>query len=86
MQLTDETLRILNGHEDGLREHFIYLSHTDAVEPSANICAGTRWLFLKKAGAKVTVLEGPVRCSLNTRNIRIRKFKFFAELDRLLRH
>jgi hypothetical protein len=52
MQLTDETLRILHGHEDGLRDHFIHLSHTDAIEPSANICAGTRWLFLKKAGAK----------------------------------
>lgn len=52
MQLTDETLRILNGHEDGLREHLIHLSHIEAIEPSANICAGTRWLFLKKAGAR----------------------------------
>ena len=52
MQLTDETLRILNGHKDGLRDHFIHFSHTEAIDSSANICAGTRWLFFKKAGAK----------------------------------
>ena len=52
MQLTDQTLRILHGHEDGLRDHFIHLYHTEVIDPSANICAGTRWLFLKKAGAK----------------------------------
>ena len=52
MQLTDETLRILNATGDGLRDHFIHLSHTEVIDPSANICAGTRWLFLKKAGAK----------------------------------
>lgn len=52
MQLTDETLRILHGHEEGLRDHFIYLSHKEAIDSSANICAGTRWLFMKRAGAK----------------------------------
>ena len=52
MQLTDETLRILHGHEEGLRDHLIYLSHKEAIDSSANICAGARWLFLKRAGAK----------------------------------
>jgi len=52
MQLTDITLRILHAHEDELRDHFIYLSHAKAMDPSANICAGTRWLFQKRAGAK----------------------------------
>jgi hypothetical protein len=52
MQLTDQTLRILHGQEDGLKDHFLYLSHTEVMEPSANICAGVRWLFLKRAGAK----------------------------------
>lgn len=52
MQLTDETLRILHGHEVELRDHFIYLSHFAVMVPTANICAGTRWLFQKKEGAK----------------------------------
>lgn len=52
MQLTDETLKILYGHEIELRDHFIYLSHVEAMSPSANICAGIRWLFQKKEGAK----------------------------------
>ncbi len=52
MQLTDETLRILNGREEGLRDHFVYLSHAEAMDASANICAGIRWLFLKRAGAQ----------------------------------
>ena len=52
MQLTDYTLQILSGHVAELRDHFIYLSHTTAMDPSANICAGIRWLFQKRAGAK----------------------------------
>lgn len=52
MQLTDDTVQILYGHKVELRDHFIYLSHTTVMDPSANICAGTRWLFQKKAGAK----------------------------------
>jgi hypothetical protein len=52
MQITDETIRILHGNEAGLKKHFIYLTHKDANDPSANICAGTRWLFMKKAGAQ----------------------------------
>lgn len=52
MQITDETLRILYGHEVELRDHFIYLSHSAVMVPTANICAGTRWLFQKKEGAK----------------------------------
>lgn len=52
MQLTDMTLRILHGHEIELRDHFVHLSHVRVMDPSANICAGTRWLFQKRAGAK----------------------------------
>lgn len=52
MQLTDNTLQILHGHKVELRDHFIYLSHTTVMDPSSNICAGTRWLFQKRAGAK----------------------------------
>ena len=52
MQLTDDTLRILHGHKIELHDHFVYLSHVTVMNPSANICAGTRWLFQKKAGAK----------------------------------
>jgi hypothetical protein len=52
MQLTDFTLRILHGHEVELRDHFVYLSHATVMDPSANICAGARWLFQKRAVAK----------------------------------
>jgi hypothetical protein len=57
MQITDETIRILHGTEVGLKRHFIYLTHRDANDPSANICAGIRWLFLKRAGAKERYLK-----------------------------
>ncbi len=52
MQLTDDTLRILHAHKIELHDHFIYLSHDESMDPSANICAGVRWLFQKRAGAK----------------------------------
>lgn len=52
MQLTDDTLQILYGRKEELRDHFIYLSHAMVMDPSANICAGTRWLFQKRAGAR----------------------------------
>lgn len=48
MQLTDDTLRIIGDHNGELRDHFIYLTHNDVLEPSANICAGIRWLFRKR--------------------------------------
>lgn len=52
MQITEKTLRILHAHEDELRNHFVFLSHENAMNPSANICAGTRWLFQKRAVAR----------------------------------
>lgn len=52
MQLTDDTVQILHGNKVELRDSFIYLSSTTVMDPSANICAGTRWLFQKKACAK----------------------------------
>jgi hypothetical protein len=52
MQLTDDTLQILYGHKIELKDHFIYLSHTTVMDSSANICAGIRWLFQKKACAQ----------------------------------
>lgn len=60
MQITDETIRILHGHEVGLKNHFIYIIHKDANDPSANICAGIRWLFLKRAGAKERYINAGV--------------------------
>ncbi len=48
MQLTDSTLKIIKDHKGELKDHFVYISHNDAFDPSANICAGVRWLFRKK--------------------------------------
>ncbi len=41
-------------------------------------------LALAKAGAKVTLLEGPVTQPLNAKNIKIKKFCFYDELARHL--
>jgi len=57
MQLTDETLQILHANREELRDHFIYLSHATVMDPSANICAGIRWLFQKKVIAKERYAE-----------------------------
>lgn len=42
-------------------------------------------LALKKAGAQVTLLEGPVSNPLESKSIRVRQFSFFDELRGLLR-
>jgi len=52
MQLTDDTLGKISGHRVELRNHFINLTPAEALDPSANICAGVRWLFMKYAGAR----------------------------------
>ncbi len=52
MQLTDDTLKKINGHEIELKDNFIHLTTDEAMDPAENICAGTRWLFMKYAGAR----------------------------------
>jgi hypothetical protein len=49
MQLLDATLAFVAGHKGGVRDHFVYLTSAEAMDPSANICAGVRWLFMKRA-------------------------------------
>ncbi len=34
-----------------MKDHFVYLSLKEVMDPSANICAGVRWLFMKRAVA-----------------------------------
>jgi len=75
MQLTDETTRILHGHQAGLRDHFIYLSHENAHDPSANICAGIRWLFLKRAGAKERYIKAGLENHVVTWDDAIAEYK-----------
>jgi len=52
MQLTDDTISKLSDQKTELKDHFINLTAAEAMDPSANICAGVRWLFMKRAGAK----------------------------------
>ena len=50
MQIIDKTLNILGDHKGEMRNYFISLSHEEIMH-LANICAGVRWLFMKKATA-----------------------------------
>jgi len=52
MQITDSTREIIADHKAELRNHYIQLSEAEVFDPSANICAGVRWLFRKKTLAK----------------------------------
>lgn len=52
MQLTDDTLNMISGHKVDLKDNFISLTPDQAMDPTANICAGVRWLFMKYAGAR----------------------------------
>ena len=51
MQLTNSTVRIMRNHRGELKNHFITLRDDEIFDPSANICAGIRWLFRKKITA-----------------------------------
>lgn len=51
MQLTDDTISILGNYSGELTDHFVILEHEKLFDPSANICAGIRWLFRKKITA-----------------------------------
>lgn len=48
MQIINKTLHILGDHQGELKDHLIYLTEKDLLNPSANICAGVRWLFRTK--------------------------------------
>ena len=60
----------------------------DTVRVVSNISSGELGqriaLDCAQAGAKVTLLEGPVTVPLLSRSIRILKFRFFDELQKLL--
>ena len=51
MQITDQTWTILNNHKGELSNHLISFTKDNLYDPSANICAGVRWLFRKKVTA-----------------------------------
>ncbi len=61
----------------------------DAVRVVSNVSSGELGqriaLDCARCGAKVTLLEGPVTVPLSFRSMRIVKFRFFDELQRLLR-
>lgn len=45
MQITDVTMHILGDHHGELSNYLICFDHSKLLDPSANICAGVRWLF-----------------------------------------
>jgi len=45
MQITDATMHILGDHHGELSNYLICFDHSKLFDPSANICAGIRWLF-----------------------------------------
>ena len=63
MQVTDGTMHILSDHHGELSNYLICFDHSKLLNPSANICAGIRWLFRKKViadsklGRKSTWIE-----------------------------
>ena len=59
MQVTDESLDIMADEHGELRDHLLDLDQEDMSDPSANICAGIRWLFNKRRLAS-SRLDRPV--------------------------
>lgn len=55
MQVTDFTMHILGDHHGELRNYLICFEHSLLLYPSANICAGIRWLFRSMEIAKSKV-------------------------------
>ena len=45
MQITDATMHILSDHHGELSNYLVCFEHPKLLDPSANICAGIRWLF-----------------------------------------
>jgi len=55
MQIQDGTLHYLSDTKGELRNYLIRLNLSELLNPSANICAGIRWLFRKKETASATL-------------------------------
>jgi hypothetical protein len=52
MQLQPETFDYLRDRaKTDLKNHFVNINKANYLDPSANICAGVRWLFRKKSTA-----------------------------------
>ncbi|MDP1614811.1 MAG: hypothetical protein Q8L68_03350, partial [Methylococcales bacterium] len=51
LQLTEETLHILNDHKGELSNYLVFIKARDLFDPSVNICVGVRWLFRKQITA-----------------------------------
>lgn len=60
----------------------------DRVRVISNISTGElgHWMahYLKQAGAKVTMLEGPVTHSFQSHSVRVMKYNYYGELSKLL--
>jgi len=48
MQVLISTFNILKNPDGELTNHLIHINQSNYLDPSANICAGVRWLFRKK--------------------------------------
>jgi hypothetical protein len=51
MQIRNTTLGYLRDTKGELTDYLVCLTRPEAIDPSANICAGVRWLFRKKETA-----------------------------------
>jgi hypothetical protein len=52
MQITNKTHRYFRDTKIELRDYLVILTRKQLLNPSANICAGVRWLFRKKETAE----------------------------------
>ena len=63
MQVTDRTMHILGDHHGELKNYLVCFDHEKLLNPSANVCAGVRWLFRtmeiarSKLGCDVTWID-----------------------------
>ena len=48
IQVTDQTLDALRDEDGELKDQYITITKKEALDPSANICAGVRWIFQKQ--------------------------------------
>lgn len=48
MQILNSTRKTLGDEKGELKDHFLTVTKDELNDPSANICAGTRWLFQKQ--------------------------------------
>lgn len=59
MQLTDETLRLMDGGKDGPSDYLVHLTHEEARDPNLAIAGGVRWIFQKRSEAKAFLKYEP---------------------------